>query len=741
MNEWYPLASCIRLRVEGRISEKDAQRQERTARAILQRLANQPGLVLADEVGMGKTFVALAVAASVALSDKQRRPVVVMIPPSLKRKWPDDFRVFAEKCLSREAAPEVRAASADSAVEFLKLLDDSPERRNSIIFLTHGAMHRGLGYGQADSWVKLAVIQRAMKGRHHTTPIRRSLYRCLGKLLWLQWVERRAEDIWEKLLDHTPDQWLRILHRRGIDPEGDANPATDDDPVPQTIVQVLHDFDTTAVYEVLRKIPQRHSATYDARILETRRVLVDELKKVWRQCLTRLMFRLPLLVMDEAHHLKNPDAQLSGLFQNPDAKGDAEEITRGPLGGVFERMLFLTATPFQLGHHELCSVLERFEGIAWDSPSAPGPGRAAFQRQLRELRQRLDAAQVSALNLDTAWGTLRPEDLVVDGRTFAARDIDKWWAAVPLASGRTPTADRILTRYQSALERMREAQVALQPWVIRHLRERVFNGVARRERIVGRGILDDTSDATEAGMEVSGDVLLPFLLAARATACSPETRPVFAEGLASSYEAFLHTRTSTTGSTDGDDDDTAIGNQGDSVGNWYIERLEQAVRNQGTSSGHPKVVATAERVLQAWRQGEKVLVFCHYVQTGRVLRQAISQLMADEIRRRGAQKLGCPIGEVEAQLERMGKRFFDVDSPVRQACDAQVSQLLSRYTQLRQHGDLLQEITRRFLRTPSFLVRFFPLATDKLDAAAVEVVFGSGDGSGLRAYPSRPAAL
>jgi hypothetical protein len=245
MNEWYPLASCIQLRVEGRISEKDAQRQERTARAILQRLANQPGLVLADEVGMGKTFVALAVAASVALSDTQCRPVVVMIPPSLKHKWPDDFRVFAEKCLSPEAAREVRAASADSAVEFLKLLDDPPERRKSIIFLTHGAMHRGLGYGQADSWVKLAVIQRAMKGRHHTTPIRRSLHRCLGKLLWLQWVERRAEDIWEKLLDHTPDQWLRILHRCGIDPEGDANPATDDNPVPQMILKVLRDFDTT----------------------------------------------------------------------------------------------------------------------------------------------------------------------------------------------------------------------------------------------------------------------------------------------------------------------------------------------------------------------------------------------------------------------------------------------------------------------------------------------------------------
>src|SRR5437867_12511602 len=102
MKPWHPLAEGIELhgrerksRAWERVSQEDAQRQEVTAREILQRLAKQPGLVLADEVGMGKTFVALAVAASVALSDRQRRPVVVMVPPSLRNKWPTDFDVFS----------------------------------------------------------------------------------------------------------------------------------------------------------------------------------------------------------------------------------------------------------------------------------------------------------------------------------------------------------------------------------------------------------------------------------------------------------------------------------------------------------------------------------------------------------------------------------------------------------------------------------------------------------------------
>ena len=56
----------IDLHTPGRISEKDARRQVATVEEILKRLEHQPGLILADEVGMGKTFVALAVAISVA---------------------------------------------------------------------------------------------------------------------------------------------------------------------------------------------------------------------------------------------------------------------------------------------------------------------------------------------------------------------------------------------------------------------------------------------------------------------------------------------------------------------------------------------------------------------------------------------------------------------------------------------------------------------------------------------------
>ena len=57
----FPYIQAIDLHVKDRISETDADRQSRTAVAILKKLKEQPGVILADEVGMGKTFVALAV--------------------------------------------------------------------------------------------------------------------------------------------------------------------------------------------------------------------------------------------------------------------------------------------------------------------------------------------------------------------------------------------------------------------------------------------------------------------------------------------------------------------------------------------------------------------------------------------------------------------------------------------------------------------------------------------------------
>ncbi|KAA1258197.1 ATP-dependent helicase HepA [Rubripirellula obstinata] len=721
----YSLNSEINLHVTGRISKADASRQSKTAAAILRRLADQPGVILADEVGMGKTFVAISVAVSVALSNRGGRPVVVMVPSTLKDKWPQDLGLFCERCLPNKIAKRIRFKTAEKAVDFLKLLDDPKDRRCSIIFMTHGAMSRGLN----DPWVMLALIQRSLHRRRNTSGLKRALGRFLGDLLQKKDLTRKDEGIWNKLLATPPSNWLPLIK--------DITGA-DDDPVPEAIAKLLPQLDTSAVFDALQDIPQRRTKHFDAKLVAARHAIKEQLREVWLDCLVRFRQRLPLLILDEAHHLKNADTRLAKLFRSEDSLADAEAISQGALSGVFERMLFLTATPFQLGHGELCSVLDRFQGIHWTGKSAPSDGLDAFAEARQSLRQSLDRAQEAALCLDHAWGRLTRDDLRVEGKSY--EDAQDWWPAARNANGLSGAAEDVVVCFDRAKQSLREAERFLQPWVIRHLKSRELPGekdLPRRERRVGAAISLKSDDETERpvkeqGLSVTGEALLPFLLACRASSAQPESRPLFAEGLSSSYEAFLHTRMGSGEKSIDDDDDSDTDISDTKQTDWYLNKLDGLIAPSDTGSlAHPKVDATVARSVDIWKRGEKVVVFCHYVQTGRTLRRRISNAVGDEILRLGANKLSCSTDEAAAELSRIGKRFFDDDGPLRRACDRETLQLLTKYPSLRAHEVALVEIIRRNLRTPSFLVRFFPLAEDSEPDQLMQATFNATDESGL----------
>jgi len=247
----YPFCDKINLHVEGRISTDDAARQRAAAETILRRLADQPGVILADEVGMGKTFVAIAVAVSTALSNRGSRPVVVMVPSSLKEKWPRDFELFCECCLPKELSEKLKYSRAEKAVDFLKLLDDPKQRRSSLIFMTHGAMSRGLD----DPWVMLALIQRSLHRRRNIDDLKSALGRCLGDLLQMKWLTNRDEFIWPWLLKTPPMQWREELHKLTAGMAGVNR--VDDDPVPEAICDLLPEIDTSSIFTALQQIPLR----------------------------------------------------------------------------------------------------------------------------------------------------------------------------------------------------------------------------------------------------------------------------------------------------------------------------------------------------------------------------------------------------------------------------------------------------------------------------------------------------
>jgi superfamily II DNA or RNA helicase len=695
-----------------RISDADADRQRVAAQEVLRRLERQPGVVLADEVGMGKTFVALAVATSVLKDRGDAGPVVVMCPRSLKEKWPKDFGVFRDVCLSAPLRESLRCGTANSGIDFLRMLDDPPSRRRHIVFLTHGALNRTIG----DGFARLAVIKRAFKGSKTLHEQKASFRRWASRLLRLDWVENRSPEILGTLLDQPYEQWLGILHRA----DEKLKERVNDDPVPQHFAEVLeemHRSELADLIEQLGELPRRESKNLDERLKETRRALNSAMEHVWGTALRRARFTSPLLILDEAHHVKNPETRLASLFATEESLKDSTYFEKvGALGGKFERMLFLTATPFQLGHAELIRVLDRFEGIKWSGAHAPSMTLPEFKAELSVLGDRLDAAQSSALRLDRAWSRLDAQLLAREDGSQTSPD--DWWSEVESGAPDGLVAE-VAAQVRHTHGTMAQAEALLSPWVLRHLKSAELpdaDGVDRRRLLTGAAIRDGRP---ESGLEISTPVLLPFLLAGRAQSLLALTkgRALFAEGLASSFEAYLETRSGRRALDE--DPDTADGEVPPEL-EWYLRHLDKALPKDSLQvrSEHPKIAATAERAVNLWEAGEKVLIFCHYRATGRALRQHISTLLHEGILERAAKKLpGRSREEAFAQVEALGQQFFD-NNELKAVVTDWVLGVAAAYPEMSdQDRSGIAEVVRRFIRTPSFLVRYLPLDATDLAAA------------------------
>ena len=720
-------------RMNDRVPAADQKRQRGEVNAILTRLRRQPGVILADEVGMGKTFVALAIAYGVA-TRSPRGPVIVMVPPNLIDKWEQDLATFCELYLDNRhpvcchgarrkdlIAPEsVRYGTARHSVELMRLLDDPPRRRCHLILLAQRAMSRS----QTDKWVRLALISEALRrhGRGRAEKlikVKHQIHRFLAELLWAIGEERAHDwgyELWKSLLKAESSAWKRIYNGA----VSDERKRLDDDPVPKAVARALRRIDLLPLAKALEGMPLRATGGQERvteRINIARQALRVVEETLWKDLLSQARWRSPLLVMDEAHHLKNPRTALAGLLQSPDTDRTLR-TGDGAMTEAFDRMLFLTATPFQLGHHELVRVVQRFGDIRWDATQLGE--RERFLERLRMLEQRLNDSQRAAVALQRRWSRLRPED--------CEDDAEAWWTRI-----RNSPRDELTSHQRAVVESFdgtrhcRElAEKALRPWIVRHNKGTHWVGteIERRRRIDGAAV----TDAVGAnGLPVPADQLLPFFLAAR-SAVNPG-KDLLGEALCSSYEAFRNTREQRASEIDERDEKSNAVDLTHS--DWYLQEFDAALK-RCTGKVHPKVSATVRKFVDLWEAGEKVLVFAFYRQTCAALRIHIS----DEIERRTAEVarrrlatagLTASGAELDGVLGRIQDRYFDVlDAPGRRALDRALRSIVDRRRSellcLRvPKSDLARavDIMRRFLRVPTTLVRCFPL--DEFQTLAPDV--------------------
>ena len=604
--------------------EQDNARQSDTARAILRRLfgANERErrelTILADEVGLGKTYVALAVAVSILDAIRcnegpddlpSNKPVVLVLTPAndaLFNKWMREAEAFKRDCARSDGgldwlqirSPIEIAGKSGNVIDLSSQIRGATRSEPMLLIAKQSVF--GAALHDRDLWRRRSL---AALFKYFRVPVEARRYWCrrgklfdnfgipdLEELLDL----RRSRPLWDDPI--SPD--LERAFERAL---GDNPNFTN------FCIEVLNGTNEQTLSNILDQL--------------ARFALASD----WPQ--------FPLVVFDEIHGLKNEHVQSRQKF---------ETLGKGRVC----RMLGLSATPFQLRHDELLSLLKLRRVLA-----LPAERAAALDRAAANLAVSMKAARDSGEVFRRRWMVLRPVD---------QRGVEDSWGALMKAE----TADRRVLASQvrppriayaltAALDLERknaELQLDLHPFVIRHQHVR-----GHREHFVGNRATLSGGQGSPAfcwspGMEARGSNELVQYLMMRAVALAKEERgmPSLGAELTGSYRHLLETAAVW----------KKLSQSENPLLHTYRNVLERMIgerrKDYDPDAKHTKVQATVQRAFEFFKRGQKSLIFCVHTKTAETIRDQLQLAIAANL---GEIRDGV-FGD-EAALENFRRRFFN----------------------------------------------------------------------------------
>lgn len=586
--------------------EAIALRQERTVDALLHRMysasdAERRELVLlADEVGLGKTFVALGLAWSVLLGRIQdglpSKPILIVTPSSkaLFGKWQRDVETFLKDSVPGD--PKVVVHAVETPHDLVRALC---ERRPAFV---------------------IARIS-AFEGRLHSYEI------ALGATLHSLFHDRQrwlGVDQRLMLVDG-----LSVLHSRD---EVDLRRSGQYWAAAENEEKV--GFGRRHVERAMRRLQRVAPGVIDNIDTSVERVRAgnrprsdfqSSAKELARAALgQRVPGALPLVIVDEIHNWKNHPTGWRRFLNM--------------LGGRIERMLGLSATPFQLGPDELISILELRQCLRLDEDRA-----RTLDQAVDLLGTRLEQTQQAGSQLAGAWGEVRAADI---------GDIEQAWRkrSTGLPGGLPSRIEQALRAAMSVESAHDNLMASLRPFLVRHRRD-----TRHRRWRVGCDAEAPLHDAQRnartlswrPGLDVRGDGELVHYLMMRATQESKRGKGVTSLGsdLGGSYDFFRQHELK------------RLQEEGEPSAKPYLDLVDIAT-GQSASVAHPKVRVTVERAFNAWLQGEKTLIFCFNPLTVDALRDAISDRIRNHEQEALMTAFGCRADEYSKRLENFQKRLY-----------------------------------------------------------------------------------
>jgi hypothetical protein len=602
----------------------DSERQLKTAGSILRRFFRPDDtfrreiVMLADEVGLGKTFVALTVA--VSLLDAIRRdegpeelpsnqPVILVLTPNndaLYNKWRREAETFQKECAKTRHAldwygvesPHNDLSRSGNVIDLTKQIRRATTSHPLIVVAKLGVF----GSRLPDQWRRNAlacVFQEFNVCSSQRVTICREV---LGS---------GSQAYVPELLDMRLSGWL-------WDGEDCAGLSAN----------------LRLAYSRAVRVPQLHKKIHQAIANDDSGRLTDLMDRLTRSALVWDWPILPLVIVDEVHHLKNEHTQ---------ARKNLERYLQERAC----RVLGLSATPFQLHHEELLRVLG-LHRLA----KMPSARRQALQTSITELEEAMKRARRDGERFRQAWSGLMPKDRDAIYTIWARTESSLRSKGSSILDGVRP--DRVITASEKArfLEHSnRNLEKELRPFVIRHRHDRSY-----RAYWVGRNAEPENSVGSShfdwaPGMEVpaSAELVHYLLMRAVSLAKNEKGRAGLGAELTGSYRHLVETSATW----------KRFGNASNPQLFAYKNALERDIARKDADATHPKIQATVRRALKAFREGQKTLIFCVYVKTAEAVRDQLLQHVQQELATRREKVFGS-----EGKFEGFRKRFFNRHEPL-----------------------------------------------------------------------------
>jgi ERCC4-related helicase len=508
------------------IKQEDAKRQTKTANRLLELLNTQPGIILADEVGMGKTFVALATALSYVANLTRNRRILILTPSiELKDKWDKDIDTFRDYCIKKDS--KLKRIAQDRGIESIKELFQ--EKDTPILTIP---LSRVVGAPKEEEM--LCYLGAYFRRKGFSSNKRKEILGRVGYDL----------RIFNELARMNPDSW----------------------------------FDEKFQFLDYENVKKANFDIFDSTIRDNG--TEKEFKNACRLTRYSLIPKFPICIVDEAHNYKNSKVMGRRFF---DSQEETECVP-------FKKFLFLTATPFQLGHEELLSIFQMFKA-AETCPQGYEENLDALSTHLQEYTKKIES-------LENCW------------HKFSKSRLDEEQNKVTGLKDISECGDPELREvHRNAIKEKEKLQSALKQYIVRNTKDKshreVIVGACSKESPGGLNIPDKDRPLFYSLLRLQDEMEQDEDIKSKASWLT--------DSMVTSTYSTLKESKMLKSIEDGKHNSMMIGK--------YQRIVSSLIPND--DSKHPKVADLVEKVVDRYFMGEKSLIFTFYIETAKTLEREI----------------------------------------------------------------------------------------------------------------------